>query len=62
MMLCCNTCFIVYSPDGDWEFFEKIVGIIHGETLAPFTFIICLDYVLKDAPDKIQNLSFTLTK
>ena len=33
-----------------------------GDTLAPYLFIICLDYVLRTSIDKIRENSFELTK
>ena len=39
----------VLTPDGDTEFFEILAGVLQGDTLAPFLFIIALDYVLRDA-------------
>ena len=37
----------VRSPDGDTEYFDIVAGVLQGDTLAPYLFIICLDYVLK---------------
>ena len=62
MMLCRNTRSMVRSPDGDTEFFNITAGGLQGDTLAPFIFIICLDYVLRKALDKNLDLGFTLTK
>ena len=36
----------VHSPDGDTGFFDIVAGVLQGDTLAPYLFIICLDYVL----------------
>ena len=47
MMLYKNTRSLVRSPDGDTSFFYITAGVLQGDTLAPFIFIICLDYVLK---------------
>ena len=62
MMLYTNTRAKVRSPDGDTDFFDIIAGVLQGDTLAPFLFIICLDYVLRTSVDKINELGFTLTK
>ena len=35
--------------DGETEQFDITVGIMHGNTLAPFLFIIVLDYALRGA-------------
>ena len=62
MMLYKNTRSLVRSPDGDTDFFEILAGVLQGDTLAPYLFIICLDYVLRVSADKNQDLGFTLAK
>ena len=57
-----NTKVKVRSPDGDTEYFDIVTGVLQGDTLAPYLFIICLDYVLKTSIDKIRENSFELTK
>ena len=52
-----NTKVKVRSPDGYTEYFDIVAGVLQGDTLAPYLFIICLDYVLK-----IRENSFELTK
>ena len=52
----------VHSPDGDTEYFDIVAGVLQGDTLAPYLFIICLDYVLRTLIDKINENSFELTK
>ena len=47
MILYRNTKVKVRSPDGDTEYFDIVAGVLQGDTLAPYLFIICLDYVLK---------------
>ena len=37
-------------------------GILQGDTLVPFTFIVCLDYVLRKSLDAQTDLGFTLTQ
>ena len=37
----------VRSPDGDTDYFHIVVGVLQGDTLPPYLFIICLDYVLE---------------
>ena len=53
---------MVCSPDGDTDFFDISAGVLQGDTLAPYIFIICLDYVLRKALDKNNELGFTLAK
>ena len=57
-----NTKVKVRSPDGDTEYFDIVAGVLQGDTLAPYLFIICLDYVLKTSIDKIRKNGFELTK
>ena len=60
MILYRNTKVKVRSPDGDTEYF--VAGVLQGDTLAPYLFIICLDYVLRTSIDKIRENDFELTK
>ena len=50
-----NTKVKVRSPDGDTEYFDIVAGVLQGDTLAPYLFIICLDYVLRTSIDKIKD-------
>ena len=52
----------VRSPDGHTEYFDIVAGVLQGDTLAPYLFIICLDYVLRTSIDKIRENGFELTK
>ena len=52
----------VHSPDGDTEYFDIVKAVLQGDTLAPYLFIICLDYVLRTSIDKIRENGFELTK
>ena len=52
-------CLIWY---GDTEYFDIVAGVLQGDTLAPYLFIICLDYVLRTSIDKIKENGFELTK
>ena len=62
MMQYQDTCSKVRSPDGNTEFFDIIAGVLQGDTLAPYIFIIYLDYVLRRALDENKELGLTLTK
>ena len=44
-----NSSAQVLTPDGETSFFDILSGIFQGDTLAPFLFIIVLDYALKQA-------------
>ena len=51
----------VRTPDGETEPFQILAGVLQGDTLAPFLFIIALDYALRSAIDgKEEELGFTL--
>ena len=53
---------IVRSDDGDTEFINITGIVLQGDTLVPFLFIICLDYVLKMSLDRDNVLGFTLSE
>ena len=61
MMLYRNTKVKVRSPDGDTDYFDIVAGVLQGDTLAPYLFIICLDYVLRMSIDKMKENGFKLT-
>ena len=60
MMLYKNTKSMVRSPDGDTDFFDITKGVLQGDTLAPYLFVICLDYIMRRAIENNSNLGFTL--
>ena len=62
MILYRNTKVRLRSPDGDTDFFDIVAGELQGDTLAPYLFIICLDYVLRTSIDKIKENGFELIK
>ena len=45
-----------------YTYFDIVAGVLQGDTLAPYLFIICLDYVLRTSIDKIRENGFELTK
>ena len=57
-----NTKVKVRSPDGHTEYVDIVAGVLQGDTLAPYLFIICLDHVLRTSIDKIKENGFELTK
>ena len=62
MILYRNTKVKVRSPEGETEYFDIVAGVLQGDTLAPYLFIICLDDVLRTSIDKIRENGFELTK
>ena len=51
----------VLSPDGETAMFDIISAVLLGDTLAPFLFIIVLNYVMRQAIDgREEELGFTL--
>jgi len=54
-----NTRAKVLSPDGETDEFSILAGVLQGDTLAPYLFIIVLDYVLRIL-DEENRPGFTL--
>ncbi len=51
----------VVSPDGDTEFFEILAGVMQGDTLAPYLFVIVLDYAMRKATEgREEELGLTI--
>ena len=44
------------------DFFDIVTGELPGDTLAPYLFIICLDYVLRTLVDVMKQNGFTLIR
>ena len=57
-----NTKVKVRSPVRDTKYFDMVAEVLQGDTLTPYLFIICLDYVLRTSIDKIRENGFELTK
>ena len=52
----------VVTPDGETEEFEIHAGVLQGDTLAPFLFVVALDYALRKAiSGREQELGFEIT-
>ena len=60
MILYNNTHLMVRSPDVHTPYFEITIGVLQGDTLAPFIFILCLEYILNMSLDNNRELGFTL--
>ena len=62
MILYKNTKVKVRSQDGDTDNFDIVSGVLQGDTLAPYLFIICLDYVPRTSIDLMKENGFKLAK
>ena len=62
MMLYKNAKVKVGLPDGDTDYFDIVAGVLQGDILAPYLFIICPDYALRTSIDVVNENCFTLTK
>ena len=62
MMLYKNTKVKVRSSDGDTDYLDIVAGVLQGDTLAPYLFIICLDCVLRTSIDLMKENGFNLAK
>ena len=52
----------VRSPDEDTNFFDIVAYVLQGDTLAPYLFLICLNYVLQTSIDLMKENGFSLEK
>ena len=50
------------STDGDTDFLDIVTGVLQGKTLAPYVFIICLDYLLQMSIDLITKNGLQIEK
>ena len=55
-----DTSATILTPDGETQSFSIKAGILLGDTLAPFLFIMVVDYVLRMSVDKINEKGFKL--
>ena len=62
MMLYKNMKVKVHSPDGDTNYLDIVAGVLQKDTLAPYQFIIYLDYVLRTSIDLMKENCFKLAK
>ena len=51
----------VITDDGLTEIFEILAGVLQGDTLAPYLFIIVIDYVMSTIINEDENPGFTIT-
>ena len=58
-----NTMAKVISPDGETAEFEILAGVLQGDTLAPYLFVIVLDFALRIAIEgREEELGFHLDR
>ena len=50
------------KANSDTNFFDTVAGVLPGNTLAPYLFIIGQDYVLRTSIELIEDNGFTLLK
>ena len=50
-----NTSATIITPDGETDQFNIVAGVLQGDTLAPFLFIVVLDYVLRISLDNMKE-------
>jgi hypothetical protein len=53
----------VFSPDGESNEFDITAGVLQGDTLAPYLFVIAIDYLMRMATaGREEELGFTINK
>ena len=53
----------VITPDGETETLNILAGVLHGDTLAPYLFVIVINYIMRIALlGREDNLGFQLRK
>ena len=62
MGLCNNTKAKVRSSEGDTDLLDIIAGVLQGDTLTSYLFIIFLDYILQKSIDQMKENVFKLKK
>ena len=53
---------MIRSPNGDTDFFDIVTGVLQGDTLALYLFIIYLDDVLRTTIDLMKENGLILKK
>ena len=62
MMLYKNTKVKSRSPDGDTDYFDIVLGVLQGDTLALYLFNIYLEYVHRASIDIMKDNGFKMAK
>ena len=53
---------MVRSLYGDTPFFQITAGLLQGDNIVAFLFIICLDHVLRNSLNDIENIGLIITE
>ena len=61
-MLYKNTKVKVRIPNGYTDYFDIVAGVLQGDPLTPYLFIICLNYALRTSIDLMKENGFNLAK
>ena len=62
MMLYKNTKATVHLPEGNSDFFDIFVGVLQEDTIAPYLFLLFLDFVFRTSIDIIKENRFISLK
>ena len=62
MMLYKNIKGMVHPPDGDTGLFAIVTGVLEGDTVAPYLFIIFLDYIQRTSIEQRKANDIILKK
>ena len=62
IMMLYNMKVKICSPDRETEYFNIVAGVLQGDKLTPYLFIICLNYVLRLSIDLMKENGFKLAK
>ena len=62
MMLYKKTKVKVCEKDGHTDYFDIVASVLQGDTLTPYLFIICVDYMIRSSIYKIKDNGFKLAK
>ena len=58
-----NTRARILTPDGETDYFDLRAGVLQGDTLAPYIFVIVIDYIMRNTiGEDSEKLGFTLAK
>ena len=56
-----STFVSVLFPDGETDLFQIQTGVLQGDTLAPFLFVLIVDYTMRQTIDEhVEQLGFEI--